>query len=284
MGFQVKLKDYKKFEKKTEYLADILDHLKTSQLPTMVFKFKYDSSVAKNAEFDQLIEQFGSLFGYHGSSNDSWNNIIRGRGFANQYISEGCLFGHGFYFSSDSKVSHSFVKIGKWWDRSDFGGRVGCLSACEIVDTDQTHRGIKVSPQSSPKSKPLYQYTEDDKSLPDHYIVSKIGGHIRVKYLLIFQDQTNTMNLNLSSSSTSNNLSNQNNNQNHDNNTNHTINNNNNNNSVNRIKNLIPRQLNIFIVLFILYAIVLVIAGNPWIFSIGTQKKSFKKIVSKLEL
>ncbi|GAM18778.1 hypothetical protein SAMD00019534_019530 [Acytostelium subglobosum LB1] len=192
--FTVKLIDYKEFERETLYLEDLLEHLKTSQLPSKVFRFNYDPTVKeKNAEYDRLAKQFGTLFGYHGSANDSWNNIIRGRGFANQYISETCLFGHGFYFSSDSKVSHSFVKYGRWWDKSEFGDRVGCLSGCDIIDTDQTNRGIKVSPATSPLPSPRPTvYTEEDKELPDHYILSKIGGHIRVKYLLLFEDRSNS--------------------------------------------------------------------------------------------
>eukprot|EP01133_Synstelium_polycarpum_P002457 gene2457-2793_t len=108
-----------------------------------VFKLVYDPENARNAEFERLAAEHGTLFGYHGSANENWNNILRGRGFSSQYISEDCLFGQGFYFSSDSKVSHSFVKMGRWWDRSVMGSRVGCLSACEIVDSLETLRGVK---------------------------------------------------------------------------------------------------------------------------------------------
>eukprot|EP01132_Coremiostelium_polycephalum_P007507 gene7507-9225_t len=210
-SLNVNLIDYKTFQNYTRYSDDLLDHLKVGHKPSRVFQFSYRSDLQSTTsklhqQFELESKDKGVLFGYHGSSNENWNNIIKGRGFSHQFISEGCLFGNGFYFSSDYKVSQTFVKWGKWWDRSIMGSNnIGCLSACEIINTNQTQRGLQVFPlkfntdinnnnvQQQQQQQQLqqhhnYNHTDEDKQLPDHYILVKEPSHIRVKYLLIFED------------------------------------------------------------------------------------------------
>ncbi|KAM9996190.1 hypothetical protein ACTFIY_002375 [Dictyostelium cf. discoideum] len=244
-GISVKFIDYKKFERKHGFLKDSPDHLKISHKPSFVFKVKYnvnnnnnDNSFCSSSnnnincsnnnnnsnnnnsvlvssyhekrhrKFKELGKEKGSMLGYHGSANENWFNIIKGRGFSHQFVSEECLFGKGFYFSSDSKVSTTFIKWGGnggssknnnnnnnnnnniselWWPNSMWAKKkIGFLSACTLINTIETARGIEVMATNHHQSP--HVFTEKDRSLPPCYILADNSEDIRVKYMLLFSE------------------------------------------------------------------------------------------------
>ncbi|KAN0023418.1 hypothetical protein ACTFIU_011588 [Dictyostelium citrinum] len=251
-GISVKFIDYKKFERKHGFLKDSPDHLKISHKPSFVFKVKYNvnnnsnnndnivcnSNSSNNSnnincnnnvlvssyhekrhrKFKELEKEKGSMLGYHGSANENWFNIIKGRGFSHQFVSEECLFGKGFYFSSDSKVSTTFIKWGGngssssknnnnsselWWPNSMWAKKkIGFLSACTLINTPETSRGIDVIATNHHQSP--HVYTEKDRSLPPCYILADNSEDIRVKYMLLFSEDINNSNHNNSKNSSNN--------------------------------------------------------------------------------
>ncbi|EGC28285.1 hypothetical protein DICPUDRAFT_100176 [Dictyostelium purpureum] len=186
-----------------------------------------ESHSKKNKKFKELSKEYGTMLGYHGSANENWYNIIKGRGFSHQFVSEECIFGKGFYFSSDSKVSTSFIKWGGankspsneyWWPNSMWSKKkIGFLSACTLINNQSTFRGIEVK-ATNHKSSP-HIYSDQDRSLPPYYILANNSEDIRVKYMLLFSEDTvkpksnnnsNASSVNSQSSSSSNSIKNNN--------------------------------------------------------------------------
>jgi len=237
-SFSIKIKEFNEFEKKTNgyLISESLDHLKSSSIPSHVFKLKYNEK-----RYKESIQEKGVVLGYHGSSNENWYNIIKGRGFSHQFASEESLFGKGFYFSSDSKVSHCFIKWSSttshqdnnnnnnnntgnnnnnndktkypWWPKSTWAknDKIGILATCQILNTIDTHRGTLVRmlhKKDSQSMNQTYIYTDKDKELPGHYILSTQSTDIQVKYLLLFSENDITHQyINSSNSNNSNQLS-----------------------------------------------------------------------------
>ncbi|KAF2069825.1 hypothetical protein CYY_008863 [Polysphondylium violaceum] len=260
-SFSIEIKDFKEYEKKTNgyLISESLDHFKSSSIASHVFKLKYNEKRYKEA-----AKEKGVVLGYHGSSNENWYNIIKGRGFSFQFASEESLFGKGIYFSSDSKVSHCFIKWSstdiapsaaskkQWWPQSVWSkkDKIGILAACQILNTIDTHRGLLVKmrhKKNSTSSSTIYNHTDKDRELPGHYILSTEPTEIQVKYLLLFSEN-DIINNNSSSSSS--------NNRNNINNSNH------NNRQINNSKFRFFKPMYIFLFIFLSYIILLVWVGS----------------------
>eukprot|EP00026_Physarum_polycephalum_P009614 Phypoly_transcript_09742.p1 GENE.Phypoly_transcript_09742~~Phypoly_transcript_09742.p1 ORF type:complete len:386 (+),score=46.75 Phypoly_transcript_09742:114-1271(+) len=128
--------------------------------------------------FSTLHKQMGSTIGYHGSGLENWHNILHG-GLDVKYQKETSIFGMGIYLAEDPNVAHSFKKSGQAWSKSMIGSRMSCVAACEVLNHPEVLRGKE---QSS-------ILVDGESHLPKHYIIVKKNQHVRVKYLLIYNDE-----------------------------------------------------------------------------------------------
>ena len=93
----------------------------------------------KEAEFQTLKAESGTLFAWHGSSWGNWHSIIR-NGLKNmsktKHMSTGAANGDGIYFADDWSTSITYCGSRasvKQWQHSEFLGGRQCLALCEVV-------------------------------------------------------------------------------------------------------------------------------------------------------
>jgi len=137
-----------------------------------------DVSNLQNSVFGNLQQRVGSSIGYHGSSLENWHNILHG-GLDVRFQKETSIFGIGIYLADDPNVAHSFKKAGLSWKKSMLGTRISCVAACEVLNHPEVLRGSEQS----------FVNGEGEKHLPKHYILVKNNHYVRIKYLLVYNDE-----------------------------------------------------------------------------------------------
>jgi hypothetical protein len=89
----------------------------------------------REARFQALKAESGSLFAWHGSSWGNWHSIVRNglKNFSNtKYMTAGAAFGQGIYFADDISTSLGYSMGGAApWSNSKFN-HCSCLALCEV--------------------------------------------------------------------------------------------------------------------------------------------------------
>ena len=151
------------------------------RVPSMKTPYQYvmlSASPEKEAAFRVLKSEYGSVFGYHGSSEANWYSIVR-TGLRNASGTKlqlnGAAYGPGVYISSSlaysinySRNLHAQRLSPKKKEETVVDGLLPstwhCIALCEYIKTDQVreHANIKVVPEESHVcTRFLFCFTED---------------------------------------------------------------------------------------------------------------------------
>lgn len=96
------------------------------------------STPEKEAKFNELKNNYGSFYAWHGSPMENWHAILRSglKNLSNKtgYMLHGAAHGPGIYLAPNSGTSGSYMRSGKGWEQSQFGPIVSCLALCEVIN------------------------------------------------------------------------------------------------------------------------------------------------------
>ena len=89
----------------------------------------------REARFQALKAESGSLFAWHGSSWGNWHSIVRNglKNFSNtKYMTAGAAYGKGIYFADDLATSMGYsAGTATPWANSEFNN-CSCVALCEV--------------------------------------------------------------------------------------------------------------------------------------------------------
>ncbi|GAB1603768.1 protein mono-ADP-ribosyltransferase PARP16-like [Argonauta hians] len=181
----------KYFTLKTRDKSDYYDilSLTESKEPTSIeptYVFEVLPSQLSQSKFEQLQQGRQIMYAYHGSRVENFYSILH-TGLASHMNKNG-IFGEGTYLSSELSVSLHYSPAGQGWSKSWLGSRLSCVAVCEIIDDPS----VKCQPKGDSDVKRSRTLLPNSMAgeVPEKYYVIRNNDVIRVKYLLVYADNT----------------------------------------------------------------------------------------------
>ncbi|XP_041367733.1 protein mono-ADP-ribosyltransferase PARP16-like [Gigantopelta aegis] len=181
-GFSLKTLDRSEFsaiQKKTEHVTEV---------PAPHFIFEVIPSEANDNKFQQLRQDRDVFCAYHGSRVENFHSILH-NGLA-AHMNKISMFGEGTYLSGELAVSMTYSPTGLAWNNSELGSKLGCIAVCEMIDDPSVRcQAVQGSENGTSKSRARVQDSMAG-DVPDKYYVVRNNEMIRVKYLLLYAEKT----------------------------------------------------------------------------------------------
>mmetsp|Transcript_5967 Transcript_5967/g.22649 ORF Transcript_5967/g.22649 Transcript_5967/m.22649 type:complete len:654 (-) Transcript_5967:46-2007(-) len=150
------------------------------KLDTLHTSFQYamlNSTPEKELKFQALKKKHGSRWMWHGSPASALFSIMR-QGLKNMSGTNGQLngaaHGSGVYGGQNSSISTSYMRFLMGWKHSErFGGHLGCLMLCEIIDLYKPHPYYVIPEQDHIQTRFFFVYTGSTSTNVDASIFPK---------------------------------------------------------------------------------------------------------------
>ncbi|CAF1024875.1 unnamed protein product [Rotaria sp. Silwood1] len=164
-------------------------------VPTPNFAFEINYNQIRNERFNNLTQndQYKIFYAYHGTRLDNLHSILH-IGFLG-HMNKLSLFGSGTYFSLEPSVSLHYSPFSTVWSNSLLGKRLSCLLLCEIIDQpDHVKRSIENETSNNQERRIVSD--SQAGAVPDKYVVVTSNELVRVKYILIYSESNELIQIN----------------------------------------------------------------------------------------
>ncbi|CAF1099314.1 unnamed protein product [Adineta ricciae] len=172
-----------------------LSHVKHQlSVPKPNFAFEINYNQVRNERFHDLTEndRYKTFYAYHGTRLDNLHSILH-IGFLG-HMNKLSLFGSGTYFSLEPSVSLHYSPFASVWANSLLGKRVSCLLLCEIIDHPDHVKCAIENGTTSSQDRRIVSDTQAG-AVPEKYVVVTSNELVRMKYVLIYSEPNDLMQL-----------------------------------------------------------------------------------------
>ncbi|GFO14688.1 poly [ADP-ribose] polymerase [Plakobranchus ocellatus] len=180
-----------KFELKLQEKEECFKHIRslTGQVmdapePTYVFEVVYDCQEEEKFKARRGLRK--NFYAYHGSRMDNFYSILHNG--LNGHLNKVAAFGEGTYLSSELSVSLLYSQAGETWSKSCLGAKLACVAVCEMIDEPSVKCQVKEGSTSVQKQRAQASSITD--AVPEKYYVVQNNDAVRVKYLLVYRDNS----------------------------------------------------------------------------------------------
>lgn len=175
-----------------EPVLSLVNHQLSVPTPNFAFEIQYNS--IRNERFQNLTDnnRYKTLYAYHGTRFDNLHSILH-IGFLG-HMNKLSLFGSGTYFSLEPSVSLHYSPFASVWPNSLLGKRLSCLLLCEIIDQPE-HVKCAIESDTSNQNRRVVSDTQAG-AVPEKYVVVTSNELVRVKYILIYSEPNELLQLN----------------------------------------------------------------------------------------
>ncbi|KAH9500858.1 Protein mono-ADP-ribosyltransferase parp16 [Bulinus truncatus] len=165
-------------------IKDLTGQVMDTSQPDFIFEVVH--SAEREKKFELLKGSRKIFYAYHGSRFDNFYSILHNG--LNSYFNKVGLFGEGTYLSSELSVSLIYSPNGEGWRNSCVGAQLSCVAVCEMIDDASVKCQIKKGSITEQKQRAHASRATD--AVPEKYYVVQNDDVIRVKYLLIYRQDT----------------------------------------------------------------------------------------------
>ncbi|UJR15314.1 hypothetical protein I4U23_002266 [Adineta vaga] len=164
-------------------------------VPSPEFAFEINYNEIRNERFHDLTQndRYKTFYAYHGTRLDNLHSILH-IGFLG-HMNKLSLFGSGTYFSLEPSVSLHYSPFASVWANSLLGKRLSCLLLCEIIDHPDH---VKCAIENGTTTNQERRIVSDTQAgaVPEKYVVVTSNELVRVKYILIYSEPNDLIQLN----------------------------------------------------------------------------------------
>lgn len=177
----------------------------TVKCPPPNYIFEVLPSESADEKFQALRQGRDLLYAYHGSRLENFHSILH-NGLAS-HMNKTSIFGEGTYLSGELSVSMIYSPSGQAWNHSEIGNKLSCVAVCEMIDDPSVKCQSKSEEEGNAKGSSSNLSSKGSSSnlrsranagpseggdVPEKYYVVQNNEMIRVKYLLIYAQKTQT--------------------------------------------------------------------------------------------
>ncbi|CAL1527714.1 unnamed protein product [Lymnaea stagnalis] len=154
--------------------------------PEPAYIFEVVPSAERERKFKELTGSKKTFYAYHGSRLDNFFSILHNG--LNTHLNKVSVFGEGTYLSSELSVSLIYSPTGEGWRNSCLGVKLSCVAVCQMIDDPSVKCQIKEG--SAAQQKQRAQASRVTDAVPEKYYVVQNNDVVRVKYLLVYREET----------------------------------------------------------------------------------------------
>lgn len=152
--------------------------------PSYIFEVLPSEELEK--KFERLRDGRNSFYAYHGSRFDNFFSILHNG--LNTHMNKVSVFGEGTYLSSELSVSLMYSQAAEASRHSLIGTKLSCVAVCQMIDDPSVKCQTKEGSPS--KQKVRAQASETTDQVPEKYYVVQRNDVLRVKYLLVYREES----------------------------------------------------------------------------------------------
>ncbi|XP_005089757.1 protein mono-ADP-ribosyltransferase PARP16 [Aplysia californica] len=152
--------------------------------PNYVFEVVHTDEMDR--KFENLRNGRKCFFAYHGSRFDNFYSILLNG--LNTHLNKVSVFGEGTYLSSELSVSLMYSPAAESSRHSLLGSKLACVAVCQMIDDPSVKCQVKEGSVS--KQKVRAQASKVTDLVPEKYYVVQRNDVLRVKYLLLYKEES----------------------------------------------------------------------------------------------